>query len=91
MKNISGFRNLSFDIDNYLVRFVPPSQLYRLPQWISRFLGYRSSPCRDVGNVLVWFWSFIGAFGAIALIAGVFKASEQIQHFGPPVLFASLV
>lgn len=88
---MSGLRNLSFEIDDYIVRFIPPSQLHRLPQWISRFLGYRSSPYRDVGNVLIWFWSFIGAFGAIALIAEVFKASEHIQHFGPPILFASLV
>ena len=91
MKDITSLRDLSFDLDDYFIRFIPPSQLHRLPQWMSRFLGHRSSPHRDVGNVLVWFWSLVGAFGAIALIAEIFKASEQIQRFDPPVIFASLV
>lgn len=82
--------DLNFDIDNYINRYIPPSQLYRLPYPISRFLGYRrSSERRDVGNVLVCIWSFIGAFCGLAVIAGVFNSSPLIQRDHPPVLIAS--
>ncbi|TKA82409.1 hypothetical protein B0A49_00007 [Cryomyces minteri] len=82
--------SLNFDIDNYLNRIVPASRLNRLPKPISHFLGYRVKPPTEPGHVLIWFWSFFGAFVGILTIAGSFKASRLIQSHHPPVIFASL-
>ncbi|KAJ9642917.1 hypothetical protein H2201_005860 [Coniosporium apollinis] len=81
-------KDMSFDIDKYINRFVPPSQLHRLPKPISRFLGYRESAVVDVGSVLVWFWAFVGAFIGIIVVAQVYMV-DAIQKYSPPVLFAS--
>jgi hypothetical protein len=80
-----------FDIDEYLNRIIPPSQLHRLPRPISRFLGFRKNPKPDVGNVLIAFWALIGAFGGLVLVAAIFKYSPVIREYNPPVVFASLV
>ncbi|KAJ4302651.1 DNA repair protein rad16 [Kalmusia sp. IMI 367209] len=61
------------DIDRYVNRIVPPSPLHRLPSSISRFLGYRKEQNQDVGNVLGAFWSCVGAFCGLAVIAAVFN------------------
>ncbi|OCL05026.1 hypothetical protein AOQ84DRAFT_356130 [Glonium stellatum] len=82
--------DLNFNIDNYINQYIPPSQLYRLPYPISRFLGYRKSPeRRDVGNLLVCIWSFVGAFCGLAVVVGVFNSSPLIQQDHPPLLIAS--
>ncbi|EAW07099.1 HPP family protein [Aspergillus clavatus NRRL 1] len=83
-------QQVHFDIDGYLNRYIPRSQLYRLPRPISRFLGYRASPQQEVGNVLVCVWAFIGAFAGLLLVMGVFKSSEMIQRHHPPIVIASL-
>jgi hypothetical protein len=83
--------NVHFDIDEYLNRIIPPSQLYLLPRPISRFLGYRKDQKPDVGNVIIAFWALIGAFCGLVLVAGVFKYSPIIREYNPPVVFASLV
>ncbi|KAK9238496.1 transmembrane protein [Lipomyces kononenkoae] len=79
-----------FDIDDYINRIIPPSQLHRLPRPISRFLGYRDVPRQELGNVLVCVWASIGAFCGLILVMGVFQASHAIQSLHPPVLIASL-
>ncbi|KAK4966068.1 hypothetical protein LTR66_012059 [Elasticomyces elasticus] len=89
MKTISA-QDLHFHIDKYINPYLPPSQLYRLPRFISRFFGYREVPKQDVGSVLVWLWSFVGAFCAIALVCGLFNATPWIQAFNPPVVIASI-
>ncbi len=84
-------RDVNFDIDKYLNRFVPRSRLYLLPQPISWFLGYRDKPRKEIGNVLVWGWSFVGAFCGVALIEGVVKSSPEIQSYAPPLILGSFV
>ncbi|KAH2074096.1 hypothetical protein KXW21_005574 [Aspergillus fumigatus] len=37
-------QEIDFDLDRYINRYLPPSQLYRLPWPIARFLGYRRVP-----------------------------------------------
>lgn len=79
------------DIDRYLNRVIPASPLHKLPSPISRFLGYRKEQKQDVGNILGAFWSLIGAFCGLALVAAVFNNTASIQQHAPPALIASFV
>ncbi|KAF4625518.1 hypothetical protein G7Y89_g12647 [Cudoniella acicularis] len=78
-----------FDIDRYVNRFVPRSRLHLLPEPISRFLGHRSEPRHPIGSVLVWFWSFIGAFCGILVVEAVFHTKTLKAH-GTPIVIGSL-
>lgn len=86
---MSRARQWDIDIDHYADRYIPASQLFRFPKPISRFLGYREKPEHDVGNVLGAFWSLLGAFCGLGVIAAVFNNTEVIQAHNPPVLIAS--
>jgi hypothetical protein len=81
---------VDFDVDHYINRFVPRPRLQLLPKPISWFLGYRSKPVPRIGNVVVWFWSFIGAFAGILVIEAVFQ-TKGIKDHGAPTVIASLV
>lgn len=91
MFSISAAREWDLDLDHYLNRIIPPSQLHKLPTPISRFLGYRKEQRQDVGNVLGAFWSLVGAFCGLAVIAAVFNNTASIQAHAPPALIASFV
>jgi hypothetical protein len=84
-------RDINFDIDDYLNRYVPPSQLHRLPKLVARFLGYRATSAKEIGNVLVACWALFGAFCGLLFVGAVFRYTPALQEFNPPVLFASLV
>jgi hypothetical protein len=88
---VPAAKDLHFDVDDYLNRFVPPSQLHRIPKPIARFLGYRKSPAKDIGNVVVALWSLLGAFLGLLVVGAAFRYSVVLQSYHPPVLFASLV
>jgi len=88
---LDNIREWDFDIDCYLNRAIPPSPLHRLPAPFSRFLGYRKETGQDVGNVCGAFWSFVGAFCGLAVVAAVFNNTESIQWHQPPALIASFV
>ncbi|KAJ8116761.1 hypothetical protein OPT61_g1896 [Boeremia exigua] len=77
------------DIDRYLNRIVPASRLHKLPTPISRFLGYRKQQKQDVGNILGAFWSIVGAFCGLAVVAAVFNNTRSIQQHAPPAFIAS--
>ncbi|KAJ4318766.1 DNA repair protein rad16 [Neodidymelliopsis sp. IMI 364377] len=77
------------DIDRYLNRIIPSSPLHRLPTPVSRYLGYRKEQKQDVGNVLGAFWSLLGAFCGLAVVAAVFNNTESIQRHAPPAFIAS--
>jgi hypothetical protein len=80
-----------FDLDHYLNPFIPLSPLPRLPAYLSRFLGYRKEQEADVGNVVGAWWSGVGAFCGLAVIAAVFDNSKSIQARHPPAMIASFV
>ena len=82
--------DLTFDIDHYLNRLVPSSRLHLLPKPVSRFLGYRHDPAPPIGNVMVWWWAFIGAFSGLLVVEAVFR-SARLQAEGVPLVIASLV
>ncbi|KAF3049398.1 DNA repair protein rad16 [Didymella keratinophila] len=77
------------DIDRYLNRVIPASPLHKLPTPVSRFLGYRKEQKQDVGNVLGAFWSLVGAFCGLAVVAAVFNNTASIQRHAPPAFIAS--
>ncbi|RMZ70946.1 abc transporter atp-binding arb1 [Pyrenophora seminiperda CCB06] len=81
----------NFDLDRYINRVVPASQLPKLHAPVARFLGYRKETQQqeDVGNILGAFWSLFGAFCGLAVVAAVFNNMESIQRHHPPALIAS--
>lgn len=83
-------QDVRLDIDKYINPFVPPSQLYRLPKPISRFLGYRETPSPEVGNILVAFWALVGTFLGLSAVGAVFHYSDRILKYHTPITFASL-
>ncbi|KAH7364306.1 HPP family-domain-containing protein [Rhexocercosporidium sp. MPI-PUGE-AT-0058] len=86
MKDLFSY---NFDVDRYINRIVPRSQLYLLPKPISWFLGHRETPPQKIGNVVTWFWAFIGAFCGILVIEAVFQ-TEKLKSDGAPIIIASL-
>ncbi|KAF3194576.1 hypothetical protein TWF225_007103 [Orbilia oligospora] len=78
-----------FDIDNYINPWIPPSILQELPTSISRFLGYRTSPRKELGSILVAWWSLFGAFCGIAAVSAVFKYSGVFSELDPPLIIGS--
>jgi hypothetical protein len=91
MSFLSRAQEWDLDLDHYLNRIVPPSQLHKLPTPLARFLGYRKSQHQDVGNVAGAFWSLLGAFCGLSVIAAVFNNTGSIQLQHPPALIASFV
>ena len=82
--------NWHIDIDKHLNPYVPENRISRLPKPVSRFLGYRDSPRKEIGNLLVAVWSFLGAFIGVMVIEAVFMI-PAIHDRGVPILIASFV
>ena len=85
-----GLKSWDIDIDRWLNPFVPYNRLSRLPRPVSRFLGYRNEPHKETGNVLVAWWSLVGAFSGVAAIEAVLMIPE-IQKHDVPTVIASFV
>lgn len=83
-------QDLNFDVDHYINPLIPRNRLHRLPEPISRFLGYRNSAPPRIGNVFVWWWAFIGAFAGLLVVEAVFHTSK-LRSEGTPIVIASLV
>jgi hypothetical protein len=83
-------KDVHFDIDRYINRFVFSSQVHKFPKPIARFLGYRKQPQYPVGNILLGLWALLGAFVGLVLVGAAFRYSD-LKHYHTPVLFASLV
>ena len=91
MISLSQTAEWNFDIDRYINKIVPPSPLHKFPTSITRWFGYRKEHGPDVGNVMGAFWSFVGAFCGLSIIAAVFNNVDVIQAHHPPALIASFV
>ena len=84
----SDICNWNLDLDLWLNRYIPRNHLNRLPSPISRFLGHGQR--RPIGNVLVAWWAFIGAFvGVISIEAALMIPG--IRSHGAPIVIASFV
>lgn len=69
-----------------------PSRLSRFPRWISRWLGYRSTPPPPKPpQYIVYVWSFIGAFCGLALLQAVFGHSKYFVDRSTVPVVASFV
>lgn len=65
----------------------PANRLSRLPPQVSRWLGYRATPPPKQPDYIIYLWSFIGAFGGIAMIQAVFgQAHYFIERKVPPII-----
>ncbi|KAK7059001.1 hypothetical protein VNI00_001625 [Paramarasmius palmivorus] len=65
------------------------SNLARLPPWISRWLGYRSSPPPKRADYVIWAWSFVGAFCGISVLQAVFGHARYFIRRNVPSVIAS--
>lgn len=88
--HVPAAKDVDVDVDKYLNRFIPRSRIHRLPLPIARFLGYRAHPRKELGNIIIAAWSFIGAFCGVAIIEGVFM-TPSIRAHGAPLIIGSFV
>lgn len=54
-------------------------------------LGYRDKPTKPMGNVLTAFWSLVGAFCGVALVAEVSKRIPSFESHHAPIIIGSFV
>lgn len=88
---LSDVRTWHVDIDHFINPWVPAPRLHLLPRPISHFLGYRDKPGRPLGNVVLAFWSLVGAFCGVALIAEVSKRIPAFEVRDAPAVVGSFV
>ncbi|KAJ5381761.1 uncharacterized protein N7496_004189 [Penicillium cataractarum] len=86
---LSDVRTWHVDIDRFINPWVPAPRLHILPRPISHFLGYRDKPARPLGNVVLAFWSLVGAFCGVALIAEVSKRIPAFEVRDAPAVVGS--
>lgn len=85
----------TFDIDDYLNRFVPRPRFYLLPVPISHWFGYRppkgdyQPPSHPPSVLLSWLFSSIGAFIGISIIENIFRILPQLDGNHVPIVIAS--
>ena len=88
----SDFSRWHFDIDAALNPYLPAPPWRWLPRPISHFLGYRGDhPPRALGNLVIAFWSLIGAFCGVLVVAEASKHVSSFQQHHAPVIIASFV
>ncbi|RMD42138.1 hypothetical protein DV735_g2990, partial [Chaetothyriales sp. CBS 134920] len=82
-----------YDIDTYLDPITPQRFLHHLPRPISHFLGYRPpSRCKAPSPrhpLVLWMFSFLGAFCGVALIEAVYMHLPQLDGHTVPIVMAS--
>lgn len=85
----------SFDIDNYLNYLIPRPRWHLLPRPVSFWFGYRKSPSSPASAsgptsvLLVWLFSFLGAFIGISIIENVFRNLPRLGGHQAPLVIAS--
>jgi len=87
MKRPSG----NFDIDKYVKRVLPASWLHYLPLPISWFFGYRSDTPKKRPDVIIYLWTWIGAFCGVSVIEAVFQRNPYFSDRGVPIIVGSFV
>lgn len=76
-----------FTLDQYLNPYIYPSQIYRFPQPLRRFLG--GSQPKPVADYWLWLDILIGSFCGIAVIEAVFKLHTVFSDHHAPLIIAS--
>ncbi|KZW03778.1 hypothetical protein EXIGLDRAFT_737654 [Exidia glandulosa HHB12029] len=67
----------------------PSLSLSRIPGWISRWVGYRSRTPTKLPVCVIWLWSFVGAFGAMAILQAVFTHADTFKARNVPPIVGS--
>lgn len=88
---LSDVRTWHVDIDHFINPWVPAPRLYLLPRPVSRFLGYRDSARRPLGNVILAFWSLVGSFCGVALVAEISARVPSFELRDAPAVVGSFV
>lgn len=84
------FSRWHFDIDSLLNPFVPPPPWHWMPRPVSHFLGYRGEhPQKAMGNLVIAFWSLIGVFCGVLLVAEVSLHVPAFQNHNAPLIVGS--
>lgn len=80
-----------FTLDKLIDPYIPPSQLYRLPSWISRWLGGSAHKpiYTKLPDHILWLDIFIGTFVSLLTIEGVFKSSSLFKEHNIPTIIGS--
>ncbi|KAF8638160.1 hypothetical protein AX17_002403 [Amanita inopinata Kibby_2008] len=59
------------------------------PCWLSRWVGYRTVPPKELPEHISLLWNFLGAFCGIALIQAIFgKAKSFVALDVPPIVYS---
>ncbi|KAL4890138.1 HPP family-domain-containing protein [Aspergillus ambiguus] len=78
------------DIDTFLNRYIPTPPWRNLPRPVSHFLGYRGGHHpQAIGNLLIAFWSLIGAFCGVLVVAEVCMHVPSFQSHHAPIIVGS--
>lgn len=77
------------NIDHYLNPYLPTPPWRWLPKTISHMLGHREHPIQIMGNVLMAFWSLIGCFCGVAVVASASMHIPSFQAHEAPMIVAS--
>ncbi|KAL4780612.1 HPP family-domain-containing protein [Aspergillus varians] len=84
------FSRWHLDIDVVLNPFLPPPPWRLLPRYVSHFFGYRGEhPQKALGNLVISFWSLIGVFCGVLLIAEVSSRVPAFQDHHAPLIVGS--
>ncbi|KKK22758.1 hypothetical protein ARAM_003908 [Aspergillus rambellii] len=90
MRQHIDFSRWHLDIDAYLNPFIPAPPWRRLPRPVSHFLGYRGDQHpRPLGNLVIAFWSTLGVFCGVLLIAEVSLQVPAFQNHHAPIIVGS--
>lgn len=90
-KTTTWRRNLlDFDLDRHLNPYIPHNRLSRLPQAISRWLGYRQEPQKEPLQIAQWPITFLATVAGLCLIGGIDNYAPGIAKWHPPVMIASM-
>jgi hypothetical protein len=86
------FSRWHFDIDAKLNRFLPRPPWHHLPRPVSHFFGYRGDEQpKTVGNLVIAYWSLIGAFCGVLLISEVSLHIPEFRNHHAPIIVGSFV
>lgn len=76
-----------FTVDDWLNRYLWPSQVHRFPAPLRRLLG--GGPTIPRPDHWVWTEALVASFCGIALIEAVFKSHTAFSAHSPPLILAS--
>lgn len=79
------------DIDRFINPIIPAPRWHNGPRPIAHMLGHRDKPAKLMGNVLIAFWSLIGAFCGVALVAEVSTHVPAFESRHAPTIIGSFV